>query len=374
MAQLVKPLKVDLTQESSYIYMKVSQYEDNFRKYQVIFTDRGIPINNLRGDELITLHLCESGEEKEYASRDCVWENGYPYITFSSNMLSRAGDINAKFSIYSKSDPSLSFSRMWHLNVQKSLIDYEGMIASDDFSILHNLIEQALMIPELIEKFNLSQDQINNLIAKINVDIASYQKQFTTMKSQWDTTFQEALDAINAKLAEYQNTFSNMETTWANTFSDTEKNWKKTFSDMKTDWTNTFQNTLDSVNTDIGSYRTDYTSLKGEITDWYTEAQQSEEMRVSNEKQRQETLENAMVLVDQKISASDKATENAKTATSNADAATEEAKDATTIALEEIEKMRAALQNLKYEVIDMDGGIASTDPSSYENDYDGGGA
>lgn len=352
MAQLVKPLKVDLTQESSYIYMKVSQYEDNFRKYQVIFTDRGIPINNLRGDELITLHLCESGEEKEYASRDCVWENGYPYITFSSNMLSHAGDIDAKFSIYSKSDPSLSFSRMWHLNVQRSLIDYEGMIASDDFSILHNLIEQALMIPELIEKFNLSQDQINQLIVKINADIASYQQQFTAMKSQWDTSFQEALDAVNAKLAEYQNTFSTMETTWIKTF----------------------QDTLDGVNFDIAGYRTDYAVLKGEITDWYTEAQQSEEMRVSNEKSRQKTLENTMVLVDQKIAASDKATKNAKTATSNADAATEEAKDATTIALEEIEKMRAALQNLKYEVIDMDGGIASTDPSSYENDYDGGGA
>ncbi|RHP47078.1 hypothetical protein [Clostridium sp. AF32-12BH] len=352
MAQLVKPLKVDLTQESSYIYMKVSQYEDNFRKYQVIFTDRGIPINNLRGDELITLHLCESGEEKEYASRDCVWENGYPYITFSSNMLSRAGDIDAKFSIYSKSDPSLSFSRMWHLNVQRSLIDYEGMIASDDFSILHNLIEQALMIPELIEKFNLSQDQINQLIVKINADIASYQQQFTAMKSQWDTSFQEALDAVNAKLAEYQNTFSTMETTWIKTF----------------------QDTLDGVNFDIAGYRTDYAVLKGEITDWYTEAQQSEEMRVSSEKQRQETLENTMVLVDQKIAASDKATENAKTATSNADAATEEAKKQAALAEVAAANAKAATEALHYELIDCDGGYASTDPESYENDFNGGGA
>ena len=352
MAQLVKPLKVDLTQESSYIYMKVSQYEDNFRKYQVIFTDRGIPINNLRGDELITLHLCESGEEKEYASRDCVWENGYPYITFSSNMLSRAGDIDAKFSIYSKSDPSLSFSRMWHLNVQRSLIDYEGMIASDDFSILHNLIEQALMIPELIEKFNLSQDQINQLIVKINADIASYQQQFTAMKSQWDTSFQEALDAVNAKLAEYQNTFSTMETTWIKTF----------------------QDTLDGVNFDIAGYRTDYAVLKGEITDWYTEAQQSEEMRVSNEKQRQETLENTMVLVDQKIAASDKATENAKTATSNADAATEEAMRQAALAAVAAANAKAATEALHYELIDCDGGYASTDPESYENDFNGGGA
>ena len=351
MAQIVKPLKVDLSQESSYIYMKVKQYDDNSRKYQVIFTDRGIPIT-LVGNELITLHLAESTQEIEYASRDCVWENGYPYITFSSNMLSKVGDIDATFTIYSAADHALISSRTWHLNVQRSLIDYEGMIASEDFSILNNLIEQALMIPELIEKFNLSQDQINQLIEKINADIASYQQQFTSMKNQWNTTFQEALDAVNAKLAEYQNTFSTMET----------------------EWTNTFQDTLDSVNSDITGYRADYTGLKGEITDWYTAAQQNEETRISNEKQRQETLENTLVLVDQKIAESETATENAKTATSNADAATEEAKDATTIALEEIAKMRAALENLKYEVIDMDGGIASTDPSSYENDYNGGGA
>lgn len=351
MAQIVKPLKVDLSQESSYIYMKVKQYDDNSRKYQVIFTDRGIPIEMV-GNEYVTLKLAESGSEDSYADAVCTWENGYPCITFTANMLSRVGDIDATFTIYSVGRSQIIHSRMWHLNVQRSLIDYEGMVKSEDFNTLHNLIEQALMIPELIEKFNLSQDQINQLIEKINADIVSYQQQFTAMKTQWDTSFQEALDAVNAKLAEYQNTFSTMET----------------------NWTKTFQDTLDSANIDIVGYRTDYAVLKGEITDWYTEAQQSEEMRVSNEKSRQETLENTMVLVDQKIAASDEATENAKAATSNANTATEEAKDATAIALEEIEKMRAALQNLKYEVIDMDGGIASTDPSSYENDYDGGGA
>lgn len=319
MAQLVKPLKVDLTQESSYIYMKVSQYEDNFRKYQVIFTDRGIPINNLRGDELITLHLCESGQETEYASRDCVWENGYPYITFSSNMLSRAGDIDAKFSIYSRSDPSLSFSRMWHLNVQRSLIDYDGMIQSSEFSILNNLIQQALMIPELIETFNLSQEQINQLIDKINSDIADYQQQFTDMKSQWTTDFQNALQKIN---------------------------------------------------TDISSYRSDYTKLKKEVTDlkssvttWYTAAQEAEETRISNENERKKQNEKCV-----------EATNNANVATENANAATSTSQETTAIALEEISKMRAALQNLKYELVSLDGGIASTDLSSYESDYDGGGA
>lgn len=329
MAQIVKPLKVDLSQESSYIYMKVKQYDDNSRKYQVIFTDRGIPIN-MTGNELITLHLAESGQEKEYANRDCVWENGYPYITFSSNMLSKIGDIDATFTIFAAADHSLISSRTWHLNVQRSLIDYDGMIESSEFSILNNLIEQALMIPELISKFNASQNEINALIVKINSDIADYQSQFTDMKSQWSETFQEVLNTINS---------------------------------------------------DISSYRSEYTNLKQEITEfqtsataWYTTAQQSEETRISNENERQKNAANQALLIDQKVAESEAATENAKTATQNADNATEEAKKQAALAATEAANARAATEALHYELIDCDGGTASSDPESYANDFNGGGA
>lgn len=351
MVQIVKPLKVDLSQESSYIYMKVKQYDDNSRKYQVIFTDRGIPIN-MTGNELITLHLAESGQEKEYANRDCVWENGYPYITFSSNMLSKVGDIDATFTIFAAADHSLISSRTWHLNVQRSLIDYDGMIESSEFSILNNLIEQALMIPELISKFNASQNEINALIVKINSDIADYQSQFTDMKSQWSETFQEALNAVNNKLAEYQNRFSTMET----------------------DWTNTFQNTLDSVNRDISDYQTEYTGLKTDITDWYDAAQQAEESRVSAENKRQENAQKQADLINEKVAESETATENAKTTTKNADDATEEAKKQAALAATEAANARAATEALHYELIDCDGGTASSDPESYANDFNGGGA
>lgn len=329
MAQIVKPLKVDLSQESSYIYMKVKQYDDNSRKYQVIFTDRGIPIN-MTGNELITLHLAESGQEKEYANRDCVWENGYPYITFSSNMLSKVGDIDATFTIFSAADHSLISSRTWHLNVQRSLIDYDGMIESSEFSILNNLIEQALMIPELIATFNASQNEINALIAKINSDIADYQSQFTDMKSQWSETFQEVLNTINS---------------------------------------------------DISSYRSEYTNLKQEITEfqmsataWYTAAQQSEETRISNENERQKNAANQALLIDQKVTESETATKNAKTATKNADNATEEAKKQAALAATEAANARAATEALHYELIDCDGGTASTNTESYTSDFNGGGA
>lgn len=329
MAQIVKPLKVDLSQESSYIYMKVKQYDDNSRKYQVIFTDRGIPIN-MTGNERIMLALAESGQEDPYDKAWCTWENGQPYITFTANMLRKIGDIDATFTIYGGSDATVVHSRLWHINVQRSLIDYDGLIESEEFSILHDLINQAMMIPELISKFNASQNEINALIAKINSDIVDYQSQFTDMKSQWSETFQEVLNTINS---------------------------------------------------DISSYRSEYTNLKQEITEfqasataWYTTAQQSEETRISNENERQKNAANQALLIDQKVAESEAATENAKTATQNADNATEEAKKQAALAATEAANARAATEALRYELIDCDGGTASSDPESYANDFNGGGA
>lgn len=329
MAQIVKPLKVDLSQESSYIYMKVKQYDDNSRKYQVIFTDRGIPIN-MTGNERIMLALAESGQEDPYDKAWCTWENGQPYITFTANMLRKIGDIDATFTIYGGSDATVVHSRLWHINVQRSLIDYDGLIESEEFSILHDLINQAMMIPELISKFNASQNEINALIAKINSDIVDYQSQFTDMKSQWSETFQEVLNTINS---------------------------------------------------DISSYRSEYTNLKQEITEfqasataWYTTAQQSEETRISNENERQKNAANQALLIDQKVAESEAATENAKTATQNADNATEEAKKQAALAATEAANARAATEALHYELIDCDGGTASTNTESYTSDFNGGGA
>lgn len=329
MAQIVKPLKVDLSQESSYIYMKVKQYDDNSRKYQVIFTDRGIPIN-MTGNERIMLALAESGQEDPYDKAWCTWENGQPYITFTANMLRKIGDIDATFTIYGGSDATVVHSRLWHINVQRSLIDYDGLIESEEFSILHDLINQAMMIPELISKFNASQNEINALIAKINSDIVDYQSQFTYMKSQWSETFQEVLNTINS---------------------------------------------------DISSYRSEYTNLKQEITEfqasataWYTTAQQSEETRISNENERQKNAANQALLINQKVAESETATENAKTATQNADNATEEAKKQAALAATEAANARAATEALHYELIDCDGGTASTNTESYTSDFNGGGA
>lgn len=200
MAQIIKPLKVDLSQESSFVYKMLKEGDDNSRKYQVIFTDCGIPINNMTGRELVTLYLAESGSDKPYASQDCTWENGVLYITFTSNMLSRVGDIDCSFVIFDAPGNTVISSRIWHINVQRSLIDYGGLIKSEDFNTLNNLIKQALMIPDLIATFNVSQEEINSLIEKINADITAYQNSYNNLNT--DAT--ELIAALRAFLVECQ--------------------------------------------------------------------------------------------------------------------------------------------------------------------------
>ena len=79
-------------------------------------------------------------------------------------------------------------------------------------------------------------------------------------------------------------------------------------------------------------------------------------------------------LINEKVAESETATENAKTATKNADDATEEAKKQAALAATEAANARAATEALHYELIDCDGGTASSDPESYANDFNGGGA
>lgn len=201
MAQIIKPLKIDLSQESSYVYMKVKEGDDNSRKYQVIFTDCGIPkMSEFRGNELVTLYLAESGSNKAYANQDCTWENGMLYITFTSGMLSHVGNIDCNFVIIDVISNTIISSRLWHINVQRSLIDYEGIIKSEDFNTLNNLIKQALMIPDLIATFETSQGQINSLIAKINADITAYQKSYNKFNA--DAT--GLISALRSFLSECQ--------------------------------------------------------------------------------------------------------------------------------------------------------------------------
>ncbi len=211
-----KTIRADVSQEMSYVYEKVKQYDNLSRKYRIMITDKGNMVS-LNGNESIRLRMWADGELTPYVDKwlDEPWENGYPILIMTSTMLSKIGKVKYEFVIQEPGSPAVISTRQQNLLIQKSLINYDGLIASEDFDVLSNLIAQALAIPDLISDFNVSQEEANNFILQIQNDIASYQSQFADMQTNIDELIRSTEDYIqeltqNAKnaLDEATNTLS----------------------------------------------------------------------------------------------------------------------------------------------------------------------
>lgn len=211
-----KSIRADVSQEMSYVYEKVKQYDNLSRKYRIMITDKGNMVS-LKGNEAIRIRMWADGELTPYVDKwlDEPWENGYPILIMTSTMLSKIGKVKYEFVIQEPGSPAVISTRQQNLLIQKSLINYDGLIASEDFDVLSNLIAQALAIPDLISDFNVSQEEANNFILQIQNDIASYQSQFADMQTNIDELIRSTEDYIqeltqNAKnaLDEATNTLS----------------------------------------------------------------------------------------------------------------------------------------------------------------------
>lgn len=193
-----KAIRADVSQEMSYVYEKVKQYDNLSRKYRIMITDKGNMVS-LKGNEAIRIRMWADGESTPYVDKwlDDPWENGYPILIMTSGMLSKVGKVKYEFVIQEPGSPAVISTRQQNLLIQKSLIDYDGIIASEDFDILSNLIAQALSIPDLINDFNTSREEIDQLIAQIRLDISNYQIQFSKMQSDVDVLIQSVNDYID---------------------------------------------------------------------------------------------------------------------------------------------------------------------------------
>lgn len=193
-----KTMRADVSQEMSYVYEKVKQYDNLSRKYRIMITDKGNMVS-LKGNEAIRIRMWADGESTPYVDKwlDDPWENGYPILIMTSGMLSKVGKVKYEFVIQEPGSPAVISTRQQNLLIQKSLIDYDGIIASEDFDILSNLISQALTIPDLINDFSTSQEEINQFIAQIRLDISNYQIQFSKMQSDVDALIQSVNDYID---------------------------------------------------------------------------------------------------------------------------------------------------------------------------------
>lgn len=211
-----KTIRADVSQEMSYVYEKVKQYDNLSRKYRLMITDKGNMVQ-LKGNEAIRLRMWADGESTPYID-DWLkepWEDGYPIIIFTNSMLSKIGKVKFEFVIQEPGSPATISTRQQNLLIQKSLINYDGLIASEDFDVLSHLIGQALIIPQLIEDFNISKEEIDLLITQLTTDIANYQTQFTEMQdnvneliSSTESYIQELTANVNNTLIQANNALS----------------------------------------------------------------------------------------------------------------------------------------------------------------------
>lgn len=63
-----KAIRADVSQEMSYVYEKVKQYDNLSRKYRIMITDKGNMVS-LKGNEAIRIRMWADGESTPYVDK-----------------------------------------------------------------------------------------------------------------------------------------------------------------------------------------------------------------------------------------------------------------------------------------------------------------
>jgi len=164
-----------------------------------MITDKGNMVS-LKGNEAIRIRMWADGESTPYVDDwlDEPWENGYPILIMTSRMLSKVGKVKYEFVIQEPGSPAVISTRQQNLLIQKSLINYDGLIASEDFDVLSDLIAQAITIPDLINDINVSLDDVSNKISEVNSTMAEYEQQMQFYAAEYSEMKNDMRDVIYA--------------------------------------------------------------------------------------------------------------------------------------------------------------------------------
>ncbi len=146
MAESIKILNLDVSAEQSYIYLKCKQYDQNSRIYQLIITDRHIPLQ-LKGNEVIIAAMTRS--DGTYTDTICTWDNGKLYLTMTDAMLAISGQARCEVRIYDSQQLSVLSTLNFHIDIVPSTIPMDRILKSDEFNALNELI---LSMPYTIEE------------------------------------------------------------------------------------------------------------------------------------------------------------------------------------------------------------------------------
>lgn len=204
-------IRADLSQDLNNLYFLSNQYDDYSRKYRVIITNNGI-LQPFTAQKPIRLIMKAQGESAPYYDdylKSDEWEDGFPVVTFTASMLSKIGNVDFQFIIYEPGSPESVSTRQQHLKIQESLIDYDGIIASEEFNFLTDLIAQASTIPTLIIDINTSIEEVTAKIVEVNTKLALYETQMQTYVTEFaemKTEQQAVIDALHAYMEDVENT------------------------------------------------------------------------------------------------------------------------------------------------------------------------
>lgn len=347
--ELINDFTIDVGKQQSFKYLWAKQYDHNSRRYRLVITNQNVPLA-LTGKEYIVLSLEDSGGNN-YSNTSCPFgDDGYPYITFTDSMLSREGDIKCEIRVYDQKGDSIATTFTFNMEVSRSLLSQSRMVESSEFNILNDLISQAIQVTALLEDFKENKAEIERLITQINADITSYRSDYNSLSQQT----QELIDQVQTFLTTVQQS-ENDRVAAENARVQAEQLRQSGYESKVAE---VEQRTAVAI-TDVKSQTATAIS---DMQTAYDQKTQDVETRVSD----------AISDATEATGRANTATESANSATDSAKAATEAAATSAVSANSARDACLAAIETLKYTMVDLDGGEPDSDASLYVNDYNGG--
>lgn len=347
--ELINDFTIDVGKQQSFKYLWAKQYDHNARRYRLVITNQNVPLT-LTGKEYIVLSLEDSGGNN-YSNTSCPFgDDGYPYITFTDSMLSREGDIKCEIRVYDQKGDSIATTFTFNMEVSRSLLSQSRMVESSEFNILNNLISQAIQVTALLEDFKENKAEIEKLIAQINADITSYRSDYNSLSQQ----AQELIDQVQTFLTTVRQSESDRaaaENARVQAEQLRQSGYESKVADVE-------QRTA----TAIADVKSQTATAISDMQTAYDQKTQDVETRVSD----------AISDATEATGRANAATESANSATDSAKAATEVATTSAVSANSARDACLAAIETLKYTMVDLDGGEPDSDASLYVNDYNGG--
>lgn len=347
--ELINDFTIDVGKQQSFKYLWAKQYDHNSRRYRLVITNQNVPLA-LTGKEYIVLSLEDSGGNN-YSNTSCPFgDDGYPYITFTDSMLSREGDIKCEIRVYDQKGDSIATTFTFNMEVSRSLLSQSRMVESSEFNILDDLISQAIQVTALLEDFKENKAEIERLITQINSDIISYRSDYNSLSQQT----QELIDQVQTFLTTVQQS-ENDRVSAENARVQAEQLRQSGYESKVAEVEQRTATAIADVNSQTATAISDMQTA-------YDQKTQDVETRVSD----------AISDATEATGRANTATESANSATDSAKAATEAAATSAVSANSARDACLAAIETLKYTMVDLDGGEPDSDASLYVNDYNGG--